>query len=77
VRQPPAHHAFVFAGQQVAVAQHGAAHGEDGDVLAGVQRCAQAALLAQFIGQHKLRADAGSRRFGRWNFGVQCQHNRN
>jgi len=52
-----ADHALVFAGQQIAVAQHGAAHSEHRHFFAAVQRGAQSAFLAQLIRQHQLGSD--------------------
>nr|GEU28209.1 hypothetical protein [Tanacetum cinerariifolium] len=67
-------HAPVFARQQVAAPQHGAARGEHGHVLARIERGAQAAFFAQFVGQHQARSDGGGTGIGRRDFRMKSLH---
>jgi hypothetical protein len=49
------HYPAVIAPEQIIVAQHGPARGEDGDFLTGRKRGTQAAVLAQLVRKHELR----------------------
>eukprot|EP01022_Parablepharisma_sp_SALTPOND_P030350 TRINITY_DN760_c2_g1_i1.p2 TRINITY_DN760_c2_g1~~TRINITY_DN760_c2_g1_i1.p2 ORF type:complete len:1290 (-),score=479.69 TRINITY_DN760_c2_g1_i1:1065-4934(-) len=63
-------HTTIIATQQVAIAQHSAAHGEHGHILARAQRRAQAALLALVVGQFQFAVDL----VGLVYLGIECQH---
>lgn len=62
--------ASVVAFQQIAVAQDGAAYGEYGDFLTGCQLRAQAAFLAQVVGENELAVDL----FSGIDFRMERQH---
>ncbi|GBH26089.1 hypothetical protein BvRS1_31380 [Burkholderia vietnamiensis] len=61
-RRDDAHQRAVVGDQPVAVAQHGAARQQDGDVLAGIERGRDAALAAGVIGGREGRRTRDERR---------------